>query len=31
MGFTVAISIVIWIMDAAVRFIVAQIMGIFGA
>jgi preprotein translocase subunit SecE len=31
MGFTLAISIVIWIMDAAVRFIVAQIMGIFGA
>jgi preprotein translocase subunit SecE len=30
-GFTVAISLVIWIMDSVVRLVVAQIMGIFGA
>jgi len=29
--FTIAISLVIWIMDGAVRFILDQIMGIFGA
>ncbi len=29
--FTIAISIIIWIMDGAVRFILAQVMGIFGA
>ncbi len=30
-AFTVAISLVIWIMDSVVRLLVAQIMGIFGA
>ena len=30
-AFTIAISAVIWLMDSAVRFIVNQIMGIFGA
>ena len=30
-AFTIAISLVIWMMDGAVRFILAQIMGIFGA
>jgi preprotein translocase SecE subunit len=30
-AFTIAISLVIWIMDVVVRFIVDQIMGIFGA
>jgi preprotein translocase subunit SecE len=30
-AFTVAISLVIWMMDGVVRFIIAQIMGIFGA
>lgn len=30
-AFTVAISLVIWLMDGAVRFLLAQIMGIFGA
>lgn len=29
--FTMAISLIIWMMDAAVRFILAQVMGIFGA
>lgn len=29
--FTIAISLVIWLMDSVVRFIVNQIMGIFGA
>ncbi len=29
--FTMAISLIIWLMDGAVRFILAQIMGIFGA
>lgn len=29
--FTIAISIVIWLMDATVRFLIDQIMGIFGA
>ncbi len=30
-AFTVAISIIIWLMDSAVRFVISQIMGIFGA
>ena len=30
-AFTIVISLVIWLMDGAVRFILAQIMGIFGA
>jgi preprotein translocase SecE subunit len=30
-AFTVAISVVIWMMDAVVRFVLNQIMGIFGA
>jgi len=30
-AFTIAISIVIWMMDGVVRFILNQIMGIFGA
>jgi preprotein translocase subunit SecE len=30
-AFTIAISLVIWIMDGIVRFILSQIMGIFGA
>jgi preprotein translocase SecE subunit len=30
-AFTVAISLVIWLMDGAVRFVLSQIMGIFGA
>ncbi len=30
-AFTIAISLVIWVMDGAVRFILRQIMGIFGA
>lgn len=30
-AFTVAISLVIWLMDGAVRFLLNQIMGIFGA
>ncbi len=30
-AFTVAISLVIWGMDSVIRFILAQIMGIFGA
>jgi len=30
-AFTIAISLVIWMMDGAVRFILNQIMGIFGA
>lgn len=29
--FTIAISLVIWMMDSVVRFVVNQIMGIFGA
>lgn len=29
--FTIAISVVIWLMDSVVRFVVNQIMGIFGA
>lgn len=29
--FTIAISIIIWLMDGAVRFLVNQIMQIFGA
>jgi preprotein translocase subunit SecE len=29
--FTVAISLVIWLMDSAVRFLIEFIMGIFGA
>jgi len=30
-AFTIAISLIIWLMDSAVRFLIAQIMGIFGA
>ena len=30
-GFTIAISLVIWMMDGVVRFVLNQIMGIFGA
>jgi len=30
-AFTVAISLVIWMMDGVVRFILNQILGIFGA
>ena len=30
-AFTIAISLVIWMMDGVVRFILNQIMGIFGA
>jgi preprotein translocase subunit SecE len=30
-AFTIAISVVIWTMDGVVRFILNQIMGIFGA
>ncbi len=30
-AFTIAISIVIWMMDGVVRFLVNQIMAIFGA
>jgi preprotein translocase subunit SecE len=30
-AFTIAISLVIWTMDGVVRFILNQIMGIFGA
>ena len=30
-AFTVAISLVIWVMDAVIRFLLAQIMGLFGA
>lgn len=30
-AFTIAISLVIWVMDGVVRFILSQIMGIFGA
>ena len=29
--FTMAISLIIWIMDGAVRIILDQVMGIFGA
>ena len=29
--FTIAISLIIWLMDGAVRFLVNQIMQIFGA
>jgi len=29
--FTIAISLIIWLMDSVVRVIVEQIMGIFGA
>jgi len=29
--FTIAISLVIWLMDSTVRFLVGVIMGIFGA
>jgi len=31
LAFTLAISLVIWLMDGVVRFIIDQIMGIFGA
>jgi preprotein translocase subunit SecE len=30
-AFTIAISVVIWMMDGVVRFILNQILGIFGA
>jgi preprotein translocase subunit SecE len=30
-AFTIAISLVIWMMDSVIRFTIAQIMGIFGA
>jgi preprotein translocase subunit SecE len=30
-AFTVVISLVIWGMDSVIRFLLAQIMGIFGA
>lgn len=30
-AFTIAISLVIWGMDSIIRFVLAQIMGIFGA
>ncbi|HSW29301.1 MAG TPA: preprotein translocase subunit SecE [Longimicrobiales bacterium] len=30
-AFTIAISILIWLMDGVVRFILNQILGIFGA
>jgi preprotein translocase subunit SecE len=30
-AFTIAISLIIWLMDSVVRLIVNQIMGIFGA
>jgi preprotein translocase subunit SecE len=30
-AFTIAISAIIWMMDGVVRFVVNQIMGIFGA
>mgnify|MGYP001413849298 CR=1 FL=1 len=30
-AFTIAISLVIWTMDGVVRFLLNQIMGIFGA
>ena len=31
LAFTIVISLIIWIMDGVVRFIIQQIMGIFGA
>ena len=31
LAFTMVISLIIWIMDGVVRFIIQQIMGIFGA
>ena len=31
LAFTIAISLVIWLMDSVVRVIIDQIMGIFGA
>jgi len=31
LAFTIAISFIIWMMDGVVRFIIDQIMGIFGA
>lgn len=30
-AFTIAISLIIWLMDSTVRFLLDQIMGIFGA
>jgi preprotein translocase subunit SecE len=30
-AFTIAISLIIWLMDSVVRLVVNQIMGIFGA
>ena len=31
LAFTVAIAMVIWLMDVAIRFLLAQVMGVFGA
>lgn len=31
LAFTIAISLIIWIMDVVVRFVLDQVMGIFGA
>jgi preprotein translocase subunit SecE len=31
LAFTIVISLIIWIMDGVVRFILDQVMGIFGA
>jgi preprotein translocase SecE subunit len=31
LAFTIAIAVVIWMMDVVIRLIMAQIMGIFGA
>ena len=31
LAFTIAIAMVIWMMDVVIRFILAQIMGVFGA
>jgi preprotein translocase subunit SecE len=31
LAFTLVISLVIWIMDGVVRFVLEQVMGIFGA
>ena len=31
LAFTMVISLIIWIMDGVVRFVLEQVMGIFGA
>lgn len=31
LAFTIVISLIIWIMDGVVRFVLDQVMGIFGA